>query len=186
MEIKITGPNGGDAMEYWRGIKLAAGVQISDALKGGRFVRDKILELTSRGVDYSGAPFAPYTRAWAKKKGSDQVNLSYSGRMLSKLKFSVNGRVYESSARGTSKEPALSMGIGIYDSPKDAMKGRVHNQGQTRRVAIVRGGVTLKGRLKGGVMDIPKRNWLNASAATVQGAQQVMIDSMGARVKDAI
>lgn len=49
------------------------------------FVEDAkavILDKTEKGRDFEHKPFAPYSDAYAKKKGSKRVNLSATGTML--------------------------------------------------------------------------------------------------------
>ena len=57
-----------------------------DDMKGiGDFVREQIVRQTLSGMDASGAPFAPYSEGYAKRKGSAFVNLQVSGAMLNDL-----------------------------------------------------------------------------------------------------
>lgn len=55
-------------------------VNDSDRLYGGQFIRSRILERTSQGVDAEGQAFAPYSASYAKRKAKaggrvDQVDL---------------------------------------------------------------------------------------------------------------
>jgi phage gpG-like protein len=54
---------------------------------------------TKKGIDVAGMEFKPYSEAYAKKKGTKKVNLTSSGRMLSRAGFefevlSQDGRVF--------------------------------------------------------------------------------------------
>ena len=48
----------------------------------GLLARERILRRTARGMDADGKPFAPYSLAYVKQKGSIAVNLQVSGGML--------------------------------------------------------------------------------------------------------
>jgi len=48
-------------------------------------VKRAILELTESGKDYRGRKFAPYSKGYAKRKGTKHVDLRLSGRMLRAL-----------------------------------------------------------------------------------------------------
>jgi hypothetical protein len=49
-------------------------------------VRERILEKTEKGQDYMSRKFKPYSKAYAKRKGSKHVNLRVTGRMLTAIK----------------------------------------------------------------------------------------------------
>jgi hypothetical protein len=57
-----------------------------------------ILEKTAAGKDYLHRSFSPYSKAYAKKKGSTRVDLKVSGTMLGAIKTAVlspnHGRVF--------------------------------------------------------------------------------------------
>jgi len=139
----------------------------------------KVRSLTSQGKDYQGKAFEKYSPSYERRKGG-VVNLFVSGKMLGALRMSVNGKIYEASARGTSKEEARTMSVGIFDDQKQALKGAVHNEG-----VLLRGGSKRLG-LRGSVRRIPKRRWLDATPATVREVGQIMADSRDARVKNTI
>ena len=48
--------------------------------------RERILDKTARAQDYRSRKFKPYSKAYAKKKGSKHVNLRVTGRMLDAIK----------------------------------------------------------------------------------------------------
>ena len=52
-------------------------------------VRARILDRTSRGLDYMGRRFAPYSKAYAKRKKSGKVDLKQSGEMLDSIQSTV-------------------------------------------------------------------------------------------------
>jgi hypothetical protein len=49
-------------------------------------VGERILEKTARGEDYKSRKFKPYSKAYAKRKGSKHVNLKVKGKMLDAIK----------------------------------------------------------------------------------------------------
>jgi hypothetical protein len=49
-------------------------------------VRERILEKTAKGEDYKSRKFKPYSKAYAKRKGSKHVNLKVTGKMLDAIK----------------------------------------------------------------------------------------------------
>ncbi len=49
-------------------------------------VRERILDKTAKGQDYRSRRFKPYSKAYAKKKGSKHVNLRITGKMLDSIK----------------------------------------------------------------------------------------------------
>ena len=65
-------------------------------------VKERIVDLTARSLDYRGRRFAPYSTAYAKlkrrKTGSAKVNLRLSGTMMNAVSTSVSnpkkGRVF--------------------------------------------------------------------------------------------
>jgi len=82
-------------------------------------VREAILDKTSRGLDYMGRRFTPYSKAYARRKGSKNVDLRASGEMMDSIKATVvspqRGEVVVTSAgrqvianihnTGTGKQP---------------------------------------------------------------------------------
>ena len=58
-------------------------------------VKERIIDLTARALDYRGRRFAPYSKAYAKfkmkKTGSAKVNLRLSGAMMDSLATEVSG-----------------------------------------------------------------------------------------------
>jgi len=58
-----------------------------------------IVARTKGGIDIAGQRFKPYSKAYAKKKGTSSANLVSSGRMISRSGFDYevlggNGRIY--------------------------------------------------------------------------------------------
>lgn len=52
-------------------------------------VREAILDKTSRGLDYMGRRFAPYSKAYAKRKKQSKVDLKLSGETLDSIQATV-------------------------------------------------------------------------------------------------
>lgn len=61
-------------------------------------IADTIDDRTSKGKDYLNRKFEPYSEAYKKRKGSSQVDLRLSGKMLDAMKTKVisakEGKVY--------------------------------------------------------------------------------------------
>lgn len=72
---------------------------------------------TKRGISRRGRRFAPYRPSTAKKKGSQLVNLTDRGDMLSYLEVTQKGRYVQQ--------------IGLGD-PFQALKGAMHQRGTKR------------------------------------------------------
>lgn len=51
----------------------------------GLLARERIYRRTVSGIDAEGQPFAPYSAAYAKAKGSSRVDLQVSGNMLNHM-----------------------------------------------------------------------------------------------------
>lgn len=51
----------------------------------GLLARERIYRRTVSGIDADGQPFAPYSEAYAKAKGSSRVDLQVSGNMLNHM-----------------------------------------------------------------------------------------------------
>lgn len=53
----------------------------------GLLARETIRRRTAAGISVDGTPFAPYSPAYAKRKGGTAVNLAVSGQMLNALQI---------------------------------------------------------------------------------------------------
>jgi CTP:molybdopterin cytidylyltransferase MocA len=58
---------------------------VADMREVGLLARERIVRRTLRGIDAHGAPFQPYSAAYAAIKGSTHVDLQVSGNMLNHL-----------------------------------------------------------------------------------------------------
>lgn len=66
---------------------------LSKSRKGisiGKYVIDRIIKRTKSGLDVSLRRFEPYSKSYSKQKGSNRVNLSDTGAMLSSLRYDVD------------------------------------------------------------------------------------------------
>lgn len=64
-------------------------------IEAARLIRSRILDRTSKGVNYNEKPFKGYSKFWRmvrKKKGlpTDTVNLHFTGDMLSALRWKAD------------------------------------------------------------------------------------------------
>lgn len=57
----------------------------------GTLIVERIIERTKSGVDKNGNPFPDYTETYAEEKGSDSVDLTATGDMLSELSVLESG-----------------------------------------------------------------------------------------------
>ena len=66
-------------------------------------VKDLIMERTADGKDFMGRNFAPYSKAYAKRKGKTKVDLRDTGEMLNSIKTKVDnpqhGQIFVSGGR---------------------------------------------------------------------------------------
>jgi hypothetical protein len=84
-------------------------------------VKDLIIERTADGKDFMGRNFAPYSKAYAKRKHKTKVDLRETGEMLNSIKTKVDnphhGQVFVSSG-GRSK-------IAAYHNEGSYLKSRL-------------------------------------------------------------
>lgn len=53
-------------------------------------IKTGISNRTQKGKDFNGKSFGKYTKQYAKKKGSNNVNLHVSGNMLESIKYEIS------------------------------------------------------------------------------------------------
>jgi hypothetical protein len=131
------------------------GVNAADKLFGGQFIRSRILERTSRGVDAEGSTFTEYSPGYAKqreKHGSrtDQVDLygfEHHPHML-------NAMMVEQTTTGFQ--------VGFWG--EEAERARWNNEGTDRA---------------------PVRGFFHATAEDVSDVQSAMGQRMEVRLKNA-
>jgi len=83
MSVEITGV--AEAIAPFKNIEafLSSKKWMQDFCDG---VRERILDKTARAQDYRSRKFKPYSKAYAKRKGSRHVNLRVTGKMLDSIK----------------------------------------------------------------------------------------------------
>lgn len=109
-------------------------------------IKETILNKTGGGHDYMGRNFKPYSKAYAKKKGTSRPDLRVSGAMLGAIKTKVlaprHGQVYVAS-EGTS------------GNANTDMLAQIHNTGTGKQ---------------------PRREFMNLSKSAVQQLKKKHID----------
>jgi phage gpG-like protein len=92
-------------------IEHAAQVTDVDLQFVGDAAKSLIADRTRRGLDVDGAPFAPYSKAYAKTRtksgrNASPVNLSWSGKMLQSITVVINRALNEVSLKPYAEEEA--------------------------------------------------------------------------------
>lgn len=151
----------------------------SDLAKAGDYLVPVIRNRTLSGVSYDGTPFAPYSPAYASRKGGSTVTLfsqgdKNQGHMLDAV---------------THQETDNTLDVGIFGNDKLATLAQVHQEGATIRTRLGWGMEGFKrhpGRRRTRGKDfstIPARRWLGASEQDIARMNEIIMESMAERLR---
>ena len=137
-------------------------------------LREGIRERSLSGVSFDGSPFAPYSPAYAARKGQENVDLygkNEPPHMLDVLGVRVN------------LDPP-SIDIGIFDEEKVAIRAEVHNEGGATNAGRKAGKYkSLKARrtaiASGKLGQIPARPWLGLDGPSLDRAGESIVQDIG-------
>ena len=166
------GPNGSDPQQHINALAKDATITLGDALYGGQAMRTRVRQRTDSGVDYQGAPFAPYSDSYRRQKvarlgKSDTVDLfglQQHPHMLNTITVQSPGATI-----GPDRDidlfafpqDATIVSLVIPDGP-ESQRARLHNEGGTFRTRLGTG----KGKAKKNgrsTATMPKREFFNAT-----------------------
>lgn len=163
--------NGTDPVATFRLAVRASKPTRGDLLFAGQLLVTAIRDRTLAGIDVDGAPFAPYSAAYAKRKtgalGHGRVDL-----------FGADHHTHMLNALQVVADSDEGFGVGIYGNDELEKRARVHNEGLTVRTRLGTG----KGKAKKGGRSsfaMPRRRWLDAS----DGERAALENAVGARIE---
>jgi hypothetical protein len=175
MDATFTGNGGAHPIAQFRLAVQATSPTRGDLLFGGSLLVATIRDRTLAGMDVDGAPFAPYSEAYAKRKagglGHGRVDL-----------FGADHHTHMLNALQTVVDSDASFGVGIYTNDELETRARVHNEGLAVRTRLGSG----KGKPKKGgksSFDMPRRHWLDASQDEVETINAAIGERIDARLK---
>lgn len=188
MPFTFTGPNGQRPSEFILKLAGAASPTVGEALYAGQALRTRIRQRTAQGIDAFGAPFAPYSESYRKRKvlmlgSSDTVDLFgmdqhphmlnaivvESGNVLA-VSGSEMGELFgiemDPGTVSGNDVPATIVSLVIHDGP-EAERARAHNEGATIRTRLGTG----KGKPRRGgaaTFTLPVRRFFDASQDDIE------------------
>ena len=175
MTATFTGTNGAEPITEFRLVVRNAKPTRGDLLFAGNLMVAAIRDRTFAGMDVDGAPFAPYSAGYAKRKsaglGHGRVDLFGAGHnthMLNALQTVVDGEE--------------SFAVGIFANDELEARARVHNEGLTIRTRLGSG----KGKAKKGgkgSFTMPERRFLDASGADVEMIENAVGERISGRLR---
>jgi Phage virion morphogenesis family len=179
------GPNGLNPYQHFAILLQDLEPRQEDLMLAGQYLRGAIRDRCFADQDISGGGFIPYTEAYARKKGQQNVDLYGRGR----------GRHMLDALTVQTDPSATSIGVGIYGDEATATRAKVHNEGGVVRTRQGTGGrkhigksnafgADIRRQKKGGKKsyEMPQREFLGATEDEQAKMQEIIMDSIKARL----
>lgn len=145
-----------------------------DLAKAGKWIVSRIHDRTSSGRDVFDMPFAAYSPAYAKAKGSSVVDLRSPGPGPHTMDYL--------DSRTSSQGGASSLEVGFFGDERRATIARVMNEGGSWPTRVTSKDKRQRRRAKGS-QKVPARYFLGLSPAELDTAQSIVVNSIKERNK---